>query len=187
MKTCSDCKIEKVLSEFHKSSTTKDKLRPNCKVCRKIERHQYYLNNRERTLQKTKEYAENNKDWHRNYQNEYSKNRRREDVNFRISGNLRTRIPNAIAGKVRSGHTIDLLGCSINELKIWLQRSFTLEMNWENYGSYWEIDHIRPCASFDLSKPDEQKHCFNYTNLQPLTINQNRVKNDSYEEIVKGQ
>jgi hypothetical protein len=53
-------------------------------------------------------------------------------------------------------------------------------MNWDNYGFYgWHIDHIRPCASFDLSKPSEQRKCFNYTNLQPLWATENWGKRDS--------
>ena len=39
----------------------------------------------------------------------------------------------------------------------------------------WEIDHIKPCASFDLSDPKEQKHCFFYKNLQPLWGEDNRT------------
>ena len=42
-------------------------------------------------------------------------------------------------------------------------------MSWDNYGLHgWHVDHIKPCASFDLSKPIEQRKCFNFNNLQPL-------------------
>ncbi len=40
-------------------------------------------------------------------------------------------------------------------------------MNWDNRRT-WHIDHIRPCASFDLTDPEQQKVCFNFRNLQPL-------------------
>ena len=49
-------------------------------------------------------------------------------------------------------------------------------MNWSNHGSYWEIDHIIPCDSFDLTDIEQQKQCFHYTNLQPLTVSENRSK-----------
>jgi len=49
-------------------------------------------------------------------------------------------------------------------------------MNWENYGIYWEIDHKQPISTFDLTKEQEIKECFNYTNTQPLSINENRQK-----------
>jgi hypothetical protein len=41
-------------------------------------------------------------------------------------------------------------------------------MNWGNHGVTWEIDHIKACSNFDLTKLEEQKQCFHYTNLQPL-------------------
>ena len=54
-------------------------------------------------------------------------------------------------------------------------------MTWDNYGrSGWVIDHIRPCASFNLSKSSEQKKCFHYSNLQPLWEEDNLVKSDKY-------
>ena len=57
-------------------------------------------------------------------------------------------------------------------------------MNWLNYGRHgWHVDHIRPCASFDLSKPSEQKKCFNYKNLQPLWEEDNLAKSDKYNPI----
>jgi hypothetical protein len=52
-------------------------------------------------------------------------------------------------------------------------------MSWENYGKVWEIDHIMPCAIFDLTKADHQKRCFHFSNTQPLLIHVNRSKRDN--------
>lgn len=52
-------------------------------------------------------------------------------------------------------------------------------MTWQNYGQ-WHVDHIRPCASFDLSKPEEQRACFHYANLQPLWGEENLRKTSHY-------
>jgi len=54
-------------------------------------------------------------------------------------------------------------------------------MSWDNYGSYWHIDHIRPCASFDLTDPEQQKDCFDFTNLQPLEAKENIRKGAKYQ------
>ena len=72
-----------------------------------------------------------------------------------------------------------LIGCEIDYLMFQLQKKFKRSMNWNNYGSYWELDHIKPCSSFDLSKKSEQLKCFNYINLQPLTKFENRKKGKS--------
>lgn len=75
--------------------------------------------------------------------------------------------------------TAILLGCTFDELKSHLQSKFKDGMTWENYGYYgWHIDHIRPCASFDLANPEHQKQCFHYTNLQPLWWHENIAKSD---------
>ena len=41
-------------------------------------------------------------------------------------------------------------------------------MSWDNHGDIWEIDHILPCSSFDLTKLEEQQKCFHFSNHQPL-------------------
>lgn len=92
--------------------------------------------------------------------------------------NLRTRLHNALRGNEKSGNTISLLGCSIIALKEYLTNRFKNGMNWDNYGE-WHIDHIVPCAKFDLRHPEEQKKCFHYTNLQPLWALDNILKSDN--------
>ncbi len=62
---------------------------------------------------------------------------------------------------------MDLIGCSIEHLKNHLEVQFDDGMSWANYG-LWHVDHILPCALFDLSKEEEQKLCFCFENLQPL-------------------
>ena len=72
-----------------------------------------------------------------------------------------------------------LVGCNSKELKEHLESQFIEGMNWNNYGE-WHVDHIKPCAAFDLSDPIQQKECFNYTNLQPLWAKDNIRKSDKY-------
>ena len=92
-------------------------------------------------------------------------------TNRAISLNIKSRIYCAVlrssARKVQS--TIELIGCTIEELRSHLESQFVNGMSWDNYGrTGWHIDHIRPCASFDLSDPVQQRQCFHYSNLQPL-------------------
>lgn len=95
--------------------------------------------------------------------------RRREQLEARITGALRNRLGDAIKGRNRSAKTMQLLGCTVEFLMDHIASQFQPGMSWENWGQKtWHIDHIRPCASFDLTDPEQQRQCFHYSNLQPL-------------------
>lgn len=113
----------------------------------------------------------------------YVRNRRRLIPRERILSALRGRLRSAVLSKgaKKMASTISLLGCSINHLKSHLESQFAPGMDWSNFGrkkgiQCWEIDHILPCASFDLTDPEQQKRCFHFTNLQPLWATENRRK-----------
>ena len=74
---------------------------------------------------------------------------------------------------------MELTGCSKDELFKYLESKFIEDMTWDNYGK-WHIDHIRPCASFNLENSEEQIECFHYTNLQPLWAKDNISKGSKY-------
>jgi hypothetical protein len=124
------------------------------------------------------EYAKKYQRQHIAYTKNYRKQRRRTDIHFKLLENLRTRIYQACFknSKVKEDHTIILLGCSIIEFKTYLESKFKEGMSWNNYSIEWEIDHIRPCSSFDLTDIKQQKECFHYTNTQPLWKYDNRSK-----------
>src|SRR5947209_20446004 len=67
-------------------------------------------------------------------------------VNIKIKRNLSRRIRRALMNNQKSARTVQLLGCSIDQLKVFLASQFTPEMHWENYGTYWHVDHHIPCA-----------------------------------------
>jgi len=113
----------------------------------------------------------------RKYIREYQKNRCKRDMNYKLAICLRSRLYSALKGINKSQSTLKLIGCSIEQLKQHLEMQFKPGMSFDNYGK-WHIDHIRPCASFDLSKSEEQYKCFHYTNLQPLWAYDNLSKND---------
>lgn len=112
----------------------------------------------------------------------YRRRRLDTDTAYRILHNLRSRTRDAITGRhgaVKDLTTLKLIGCTIEHLQSYFEPLFTPGMTWDNYGE-WHIDHIRPCASFDLTDPAQQRECFHYTNLQPLWAEDNIRKSDNW-------
>ncbi len=128
---------------------------------------QEYLNEWNKKNPKyAKQYKENYKPKSRARERERYKN----DIEWKITKILRARIRFAIKFQktFKSNKTLDLLGCTVHEFKIYLEKLFIHGMTWDNQGIIWEIDHIIACTKFDLTKPEEQAKCFHYTNMQPL-------------------
>jgi hypothetical protein len=80
---------------------------------------------------------------------------------------------------------MQLLGCSIHEFKQWIEPQFKRGMTWRNYGKKWHIDHIVPCSWFNLSDRDEQRRCFHYTNLRPLSKRANLARGAARGEQIQ--
>ena len=105
--------------------------------------------------------------------------RRRANINERLSSVIRARILGAVKHGYKSASTENLLGTNVANLKLYLEEKFKKGMTWENYGfRTWHIDHIIPLASFNLEDPEEQRKAFHYTNLQPLWAHENIRKRD---------
>lgn len=146
-------------------------------------RKEYYLKTREKQLKYFAEYRKNpeNKKKFNLYFKKWINDKLKKDPHFKLKQQLSHRIYLALKGKVKSKRTKDLIGCTIEELWVYLEKLFKPGMNKKNYGK-WHVDHIRPCASFDLTKPEEQAKCFHHTNLQPLWAKENIFKSDKYEK-----
>lgn len=100
------------------------------------------------------------------------------DPSYKLITNQRTRITGILKNH-KTTKTLDLLGCSAQFLRTYLENKFLDGMTWENYGKNgWHVDHIIPCSSFNLTDREQQKICFHYTNLQPLWAIDNLKKSN---------
>ena len=102
------------------------------------------------------------------------------------SARLRKRVMNRIwismkGRSVKDSGSFSAMGCSIKFLKSYIEGKFERGMTWENYGE-WHVDHIRPCASFDLSDKEQVLQCFNWRNLQPMWASENISKGSNYAQ-----
>jgi len=126
-------------------------------------------------------YNQKNEKKFREYRQRYTKNKRDTDPLFRLTNNLRGRLSQALRNNYKSGSAVRDLGCSIEFLKEYLEKKFTKNMNWDNYGrkkdiKCWNIDHIKPLSKFDLTDRKQLQKACNYTNLQPLWAEDNWKK-----------
>jgi hypothetical protein len=112
--------------------------------------------------------------------NEWCKNESKSNINYRLKKSLAARLRAVL---VKNNSTMNYIGCNIQYLREWFEYNFTPNMNWDNYGSYWSIDHIIPVCKFDLTIEDEKLKCWNWSNMMPVTIKYNSSK----KEIDKNQ
>ena len=94
---------------------------------------------------------------------------------------MRHRLRSAIAGGFKSGSAVRDLGCSIEDLKRYLESKFEIGMSWKNYGE-WHIDHVVPLSWFNLENREQLIYACRFDNLQPLWAEDNIRKSDKYEE-----
>ena len=163
----------------------------------------YYKENKEYLLKQNAEYREQNvqsiSEQRKQYRNrkevkdhikkkneeylpikkEKIKIKRKTDKNFQISEILRSKIHKMLKGLPTSYQS--LLGCDIEHFKKWIEFRFDENMNWDNLGSYWQIDHILPINSFNFNDEKSKNICFHWTNLQPLESSENRSKSDKLQ------
>ena len=170
VKKCSICSKTKECSEFYVSKRHVDGYFKECIPCLEIKRKNKGNNPR---FKRNKEYMI-----------AYNKNRK-SDPNFRLKYALRSNLHShirRIENGVKSDRTLTYVGCSLNFLKSWFEFQFDQNMSWDNHGSYWHIDHIEPCSSFDLTDDDMLHDCYIWSNLRPVHSLENLSKGAKVDE-----
>lgn len=180
MKTCTKCHVQKPLEGFYYRKDS-NKYRNECKECltkgvkrrynsveKKKYNKRYYKKNRTKYLENVSLYQKEN----RAKINLRRNKRYKEDMKHRLLINLRTRMKDVMKGKNKCTTTIKLLGNTIEYVYTFLKSQMTDTMTIDTI----HIDHMMPLASFDLTKPEEQRKACHYTNLQPMLPSENISK-----------
>ena len=167
--------IRKKLNEYY--CANKDELLAKNKEYRLTHKNVIYEQRRE--YRNREEVKAHNKQKQKEYlpiRKQHIKERRQTDLNFQIKEVLRSKIHKFL--KAQTTSYTNLIGCELEFFKKWIEFRFSSNMNWENFGKVWQIDHIIPINSFDLTNPNDRQICFHWTNLQPLDSYENRQKSD---------
>lgn len=175
---CKACNINKSLNDFFICNKKTNRYFFICKICHGENRKNYVLNNKEQIKQKRKIYSNDEKNKER--ERERNKERYKNDTEYKIKCCLRTRFKQALRNNTKSSSALHILGCDIEYFKKWISYQFEDWMTWENHG-LWELDHVKPCASFNLLLKEEQYTCFNWKNYRPIHKDINNSKNDKID------
>ena len=130
-----------------------------------------------------KEWKQKNKDkikksYNQEYHNQYEQNKYKTNPKFRLNKSMRWMIWNGLKKEKSGEGWLEFVDYSLSDLVKHLEKQFIVEMNWENYGSYWVVDHIIPRKVFNFTSPDHPdfKRCWALDNLRPLTTEDNLKK-----------
>jgi hypothetical protein len=192
-KVCKICNSSYSLDEFYNKKESSDGKHIYCKTCMKQEKKQYYEQTKHVRADYYKTYRDQNKEYFNQYSNthyhskkelyrEWNRTKYQTDLGFKLKHVTAARISQALKTyqTLKKNRTIEYLGCTMEEYTQYLEQMFTQDINWDNYGEYWEIDHIKPIDAFDLNDETQLYEAFKYTNTQPLKKKDNREKSNKF-------
>ena len=187
---CSKCFEIKHYSEYYKKRTT-------CKKCCQLHCKNYKKNHKINVSEYNKNYKKEHKSeisvYNKNYnivnrkqiqirQTKYLSNLRKTSPSYKFSTVMRTKMGKLMRGDIKkSARTTELLGCTFDKFKKWIEFQIDTyntknDIDINNHGSVWDLDHVIPCANFTFETKREQKICFNWSNYQPLKKKENNIK-----------
>lgn len=139
----------------------------------------YYYKNRDRQLARARRVNSTPRGRIRNA--DYARRRYKTNPHARFRALIARQVHKKLESQraIKSAKLCKLLGTTIAGLRAHLESLFKPGMSWANKGQ-WHIDHVKPCALFDLRDPLQQMECFNYKNLQPLWAQDNLTKGKKY-------
>jgi hypothetical protein len=201
VKLCDKCEINKPIDKYRKYTDRENSYSKTCKKClneqdkirkkiQRIKKSETFKAKCEKCQEEKaiKDFAKLKKFYKKKIciscypqflteqKNEWCKNESLTNINYRLKKSLASRLRSVIV--VKNNSTMNYIGCNIQYLREWFEYNFTSDMNWDNYGSVWSIDHIIPVCKFDLTDENEKLKCWNWSNLMPVTIKFNSSKKD---------
>jgi hypothetical protein len=206
-KFCTNCNTLKSINEFAPHFTLRDGLRAYCKKCDKLRAFEYVqrdsIKKRKQEKESTREFLDNlavyrqNSEKYHKRQKEYSRSSKAKAYRLeyskrgyvRIRRNISTRIwaELSLYNITKESSFNEYLGCTIEFFMGYIQDKFTKGMTWDNWGrgaNKWHVDHIIPCANFNMYDDIEVRKCFHYTNQQPMWEPDNLRKNSKYNGVI---
>lgn len=189
---CKDCEVDLDIIMFQKHQHAHNGYMSICKACAKLrlvrgapfknkKRSKTRSTSRELVIEEREEAKIKRREWHKKRHSI----RKETDPIYNIKRRLKCRINRLMKkmGAIKSKTSMKLLGCDIQFFKEWIGSQFQDGMTWDNI-TLFHLDHSRPCASYNLLDPDQQKQCFRWVNFQPMWAKDNLSKGDKVDWVM---
>jgi hypothetical protein len=164
---------EVAIKKYESKPETKERKRKNY--------DKWYEQNKEHRKEYHKQWRTENVDKWRKIKRDYERNRKANDPLYKLISNFRTAIYQVLKENnvEKNKHYFDILKYTPEDLIQHLEKQFTGNMTWENYGE-WHVDHKKPITSFNFQEmgDDEFMKCWSLDNLQPLWEEENIRKSN---------
>lgn len=180
VKKCNTCFEIKDKTEFYPDKSAVHGYQNKCISCVKKYNKGSDKYTKEHNIIKHSDYQKKHKEKWKFLDNQRTKN----DLNYKIKKYTRVRFYFALKHGKKYISVTKILCCTIEEFRLYIESLFLPEMNWDNWGPVWELDHILPCSRFDLTKLEEQQICFHYKNHQPLFKTTKIAESFGYENYI---
>lgn len=173
IKTCIKCHLSQSKLEYRIGENV-------CNTCQKERLYEWRKENPEKfqaICQKSR-----SKPDYREKQNESKRERYNNNTNENLSLNYRRYLRDYIHHGKTTKNIDKIVGLSQEKMREWLEFNFKSGMTWDNYGTYWNLDHIKPCSCFDLSDKEQLYECFSWKNTFPVYYKENLTKFNKVDE-----
>ena len=120
-----------------------------------------------------------------NKQTKRNRQRRESEPDFKLRESVNRSFTNGLHLDTSKGFFWKAVPYTPLTLREHLESRFTADMNWDNYGDYWHIDHVIPQAAlpYDSVEHPNFRKCWALDNLQPLSAEENRTKSSLHEGV----
>lgn len=74
-------------------------------------------------------------------------------------------------------------GLDVNKFREWIELQFEEGLNWNNFSTTWQFDHIVPVAYFDFADENDLFLCWNFINIRVEKVEYNKNRGNRVDVL----
>lgn len=111
------------------------------------------------------------------------------DPVYKLKVLLRARFWVALKRGAKQGSAVRDLGLSISAFMSYCEShpNWQPDWTWAGLGTVFQLDHIKPLGLFDLTDVQQLRQAVHYTNIQPLSVADHKVKTATDVQMIQAR